>query len=1458
MDSRHTISVLHLSDLHFGRHHRFEGDDGLGSLLDRLRQDLDERRDREGLRPDLIVLSGDFAEHGDKDELARAHRFAQGLSRLVELPPRRVVMVPGNHDINWHKCRAYFEDCFGDGAQPEMPYFRKLVFYKQFFDRFYEGEAGIAFTEDEPWSFFEFPELGVVVAGLNSVMAESHRPEDHHGFLGERQLRAFAEKLRPYKEQGYLRIGVLHHAPRQRRGPRAEEDFKQLKHLLRPSLNLVLHGDVHEEHLDWLHSNVPVFGVGSAAVGVEERAPEVPNEYQILQIHRGGVRRGLRAYVPDQKRWVGSPRADAAGEQWVQEIPVAFDRVEALGEASGAAPAVDLVRVMESYRQAIARNQGTPTVFDLLGVNEAGESAGGLDFLRVFVPQDALRAELPRPEREDLYQRGLISLPPEPPPALERPAFEERFFERAQPVDELLGGSSPQRFFLLGAPGAGKTALTRWLLLKLCAPGEGVPGLSESLIPVRVEMRGFDEAHRRASGTYTFFDHLDREHGERFLSLRGESLRALAREGRLYWLFDGLDEVIDEDRRHRYAEMIAGLIDEHPGCRSLVTSRLAGAEIARPLLERARFLTYTLQDFTEEQRDRFLDAWHELVFARDPEAGRHRRARIASALSSTSAIGELCKNPLLCSLLAYLNREEELPQRRHRLYQKILERMAEHWEANKGLPLLPAAERFDLESKLLFLRRLAWQMMEDGRRGAGNAIEQGALEDFAARFCEQHWGHATDAARRTAEALLRQLRERNYVLAFFGGTTYGFAHRTFLEYLAAVEAHEHFRERRWELADLEKLFAARWQDPAWEEVLLLLCGFLQDAKPDHVVRVLQGIPSKDRAIVYGSLEEYLAFCIKALGELSRLDGGVPYDFARGINDILAFKISQDWTGILSHLQPAFRRCAGRWPQVDRLVAVTKQASAADRSWKGYLFTCWIAAAGKEQRLPVLLDAIKNMRGMSYAACTEAADLGPWSAHEIMALCDIAETRTDDHEKCRILISVVRRHGVRWKEDDLPIQRLHGLLRSSASEHIREPSAWILLRAGCHREEAHRLLKDRLSAENKYSASNAALHLSDAGYGDEVIGALEKFAPENPGCMVELARMSKKEAAHRSLNAAVMRLREHTEPSMFLHVVTYAESQGFLLVSHEEIADRLHALDEVGSKVGSLGSMQYVPTLCPLAVREYKSMYKSMASSVDFPGILSQIHAIQPQYGGAAIIDLWIELMASDEPNIAIQTAGHILRTLQAPSIRERARQRLLGFLGDEHPEGVRLLAARNLDVEDAAGREVHVLLARTAQHESTRFTAARFAGDIESLNALAEKAVEPHWREMARRELETYGQINSLLHVGRPRRARVRLHGREAGVLEETAAGEGTRFTYAPDYLAAPDARPLAPNLPLRAEPYESDTVHPFFANLLPEGPLYDQTARRLGLRRTDRFGMLLQVGGDVMGAVEVLPEAAA
>lgn len=110
----------------------------------------------------------------------------------------------------------------------------------------------------------------------------------------------------------------------------------------------------------------------------------------------------------------------------------------------------------------------------------------------------------------------------------------------------------------------------------------------------------------------------------------------------------------------------------------------------------------------------------------------------------------------------------------------------------------------------------------------------------------------------------------------------------------------------------------------------------------------------------------------------------------------------------------------------------------------------------------------------------------------------------------------------------------------------------------------------------------------------------------------------------------------------------------------------------------------------------------------------------------------------------------------------------------------------------------------------------------------------------------------------RPRRlrgARVCLDGMLVGRIEETH--EGTRFTYAPAYLArSRPASPISLTMPLRPEPYESKGgLLTFFENLLPEGWLLELSTAKLKIPKDDAFGLLLATCADCIGAVEVVPE---
>ena len=99
----------------------------------------------------------------------------------------------------------------------------------------------------------------------------------------------------------------------------------------------------------------------------------------------------------------------------------------------------------------------------------------------------------------------------------------------------------------------------------------------------------------------------------------------------------------------------------------------------------------------------------------------------------------------------------------------------------------------------------------------------------------------------------------------------------------------------------------------------------------------------------------------------------------------------------------------------------------------------------------------------------------------------------------------------------------------------------------------------------------------------------------------------------------------------------------------------------------------------------------------------------------------------------------------------------------------------------------------------------------------------------------------------------VYLWDKKAGLLERTE--RGYRFTYDQEYLSEKNAQPVSLTLPLREEPFESESLFPFFLGLIPEGWLLDITSRTLKIDPENSFDILLATGGDCVGAVAVIPE---
>ncbi|MET9502275.1 TIR domain-containing protein [Streptomyces sp. NPDC006622] len=237
---REAVTVLQLAGPAFGR-----GQDP-AELQAAIWGDLVELTDAGAPAPDLLVVTGDLTASGGPREFDQALSFLTGLRALLGLEPHRVALVPGGGDVNQAACRAYFSTCEADEMPPRPPYWPKWRHFARLFQELYQG-LDVVFDSDQPWTLFPVPELRTVVAGLNSSMAYSHRLDDRYGLVGPEQAAWFAQALRPYEEEGWLRIGALRHPPGQGRGAGPDgagplRDTDVLGRLTAPRLHLLLHG----------------------------------------------------------------------------------------------------------------------------------------------------------------------------------------------------------------------------------------------------------------------------------------------------------------------------------------------------------------------------------------------------------------------------------------------------------------------------------------------------------------------------------------------------------------------------------------------------------------------------------------------------------------------------------------------------------------------------------------------------------------------------------------------------------------------------------------------------------------------------------------------------------------------------------------------------------------------------------------------------------------------------------------------------------------------------------------------------------------------------------------------------------------------------------------------------------------------------------------------------------------
>ena len=139
------------------------------------------------------------------------------------------------------------------------------------------------------------------------------------------------------------------------------------------------------------------------------------------------------------------------------------------------------------------------------------------------------------------------------------------------------------------------------------------------------------------------------------------------------------------------------------------------------------------------------------------------------------------------------------------------------------------------------LRQVSYQMQTSEKGLAGNIIY---ADDLEAIFTKYLQSIPVSDARDKARRLMKQLRDRNFILCFLGADYYAFVHRTFLEYFCAWEFVWQFEKERSITIEYLKteVFGKHWQDETWHEVLLLIAGMIE---PKFVGEILDYLMVQD-------------------------------------------------------------------------------------------------------------------------------------------------------------------------------------------------------------------------------------------------------------------------------------------------------------------------------------------------------------------------------------------------------------------------------------------------------------------------------------------------------------------------------------------------------------------------------------------------------------------------------------
>jgi predicted phosphodiesterase len=242
---------LHLSDLHFGAHHVFRNElaspttprIAKESLAEALLSDLEAI----GIGNQdiaLVLITGDLTWSADAHEFANAQKFVSGLTNAFGIHVSQVVVVPGNHDIEWRDEKGDIDP----NAELNFATFSRQLYGTDPHDTLLRVHQ------------YQIMNRKVCVVALNSCRLES-RQNAGLGFVGREQIGVALRFLRDTRtDDPQLRMALLHHQLlpvnyvegvdlESKRGSMTLDAEAVIRSLICAKVRVVFHGHQHQPYV---------------------------------------------------------------------------------------------------------------------------------------------------------------------------------------------------------------------------------------------------------------------------------------------------------------------------------------------------------------------------------------------------------------------------------------------------------------------------------------------------------------------------------------------------------------------------------------------------------------------------------------------------------------------------------------------------------------------------------------------------------------------------------------------------------------------------------------------------------------------------------------------------------------------------------------------------------------------------------------------------------------------------------------------------------------------------------------------------------------------------------------------------------------------------------------------------------------------------------------------------------